>query len=102
MGSRTEDDYFYYVARQGDDIFAMQVGAIDGVLHDQLHPFTLSYGWHGLLIEPVGHLKRRLVSNYAGAPGLKFENAAIADEDGNRTLYRVRICLKAARSPQGA
>lgn len=90
FGSRTEEDCFYDIARQGSEIFAMQIGANDGIMHDQLHLFILAYGWHGLLVEPVKYLYDRLITNYAGAPGLMFENAAIADRDGTRTLYRVR------------
>ncbi len=87
---RSEDSYLLDVARRHDDVFFLQIGANDGVLEDHLHPFVHRFGWRGLLMEPIRSYYDRLVANYAGVPNLIFENKALADQDGPRTMYRLR------------
>jgi FkbM family methyltransferase len=68
----------------------VQIGANDGVSNDPIRKFVLKYGMRGVLVEPQPDVFARLQRNYDGVPGLAFENAAIAAEDGERELYRFR------------
>lgn len=71
------------------DIFFVQIGACDGVLHDPIRPFILRYGWNGILVEPLPDLFEQLKENYAGKNGLIFENIAIAEYITKKSLYRI-------------
>ena len=67
----------------------VQIGSNDGVLNDPLHDTIRTRQWTGVLVEPIPVIFDKLIANYAGVPGLLFENAAIADGDGGATIYTV-------------
>jgi FkbM family methyltransferase len=69
--------------------FALQIGAMDGVRFDPIHPFLSRGGWSGLLVEPLPDLHAALVENYRDVPGLRFANVAISDHEGEIVLNRV-------------
>jgi FkbM family methyltransferase len=69
--------------------FVLQIGAMDGVQFDPIHPFLRRGGWGGLLVEPLPDLFAALVENYRGVPGLRFANVAISSHEGSITLNRV-------------
>jgi len=71
------------------EFFFIQVGANDGVTYDPIRKYILKYHWHGILIEPQPDIFRKLVANYDGEAQLRFENAAIAPEDGVVSLFTV-------------
>ena len=78
-----------HAARRGDVSF-VQIGAHDGKTLDALWPFASALGWRGVLVEPQQAMFRALVANYAAVRDpsrLRFENAAVAREDGVATLY---------------
>jgi len=77
-------------ARRHSPLTFVQIGANDGVTSDNIHSLILEHKWSGILVEPVLELFQILQVNYAGVPGLKFEQAAIAEHDGEATMYRVR------------
>ena len=68
----------------------IQIGANDGVMNDPLRPLVLQYRLPGLLVEPIPDRFARLQANYAGQPGVEFEQCAIGEHDGEATIYRVR------------
>ena len=70
-----------------DNIVFVQIGANDGIIRDPLRDLIIRFGLSGVLVEPVPLAFERLKKNYEGVAGLKFENAAIAGEDGERILY---------------
>lgn len=70
-------------------LFFIQIGANDGVAFDPLRPCLLRHGWAGILVEPAPAVFQRLRANYAGQPGLVFENVAIAGECGEKILHMV-------------
>jgi FkbM family methyltransferase len=76
-------------ARSGRPLRFVQVGSNDGVVFDPLHSVVKAYGWSGVLLEPIPDLFAKLVANYAGYPGLEFENAAIGTSDGTVRLFTV-------------
>jgi FkbM family methyltransferase len=61
---------------------------MDGVKHDDLYPYVMSYDWTGVLVEPLPDMFEKLVENYFLKNGLKFENSAIANTE-DITIYRV-------------
>ncbi len=70
------------------DFFFVQVGAnVGDTPQDPLYRSVLKYGWHGLLVEPLTHAMEQLRSNYEGCDGLVFEQCAISDKAGDRTLH---------------
>ncbi len=69
--------------------FALQVGAMDGVFFDLLHPLLIEGGWEGLLIEPLPDMFALLQKTYASQPQLKLINCAISDHSGALPLYRI-------------
>lgn len=72
------------------DFYFVQIGANDGVIYDPISAYVKRYRWSGLLVEPVRSYFERLKENYRDCPGLSFENAAIADTEEERVLYRIR------------
>ena len=82
------------------NVFFVQVGSNDGLRVDPLRPWIVKCCWRGILIEPVQHLFEKLKHNYRDSEGLIFENAAIAETDGYKTLYR--LSEKAAHHPDYA
>jgi FkbM family methyltransferase len=73
---------------KNDKVHFLQIGAMDGVKHDDLYPYVMSYDWTGVLVEPLPDMFDKLVENYSLKDGLKFENSAIADTE-EVTIYRV-------------
>ena len=75
------------MARHGEALNFVQVGANDGVFGDPLRPYVLTRGWRGVLVEPQLAVFERLKANYAEcADRLVFENLAISSLD-KLTLY---------------
>lgn len=68
----------------------IQIGANDGVRNDPIRKLVVQHQLPGLFVEPLPDLFARLQANYAGHPGVLFEQCAVGDQDGEATLYRVR------------
>ena len=69
----------------------LQIGAMDGVRHDELYPYVMSFDWTGVLVEPLPDMFERLVNNYSLKDDLKFENSAITETDGFIDMHRVPL-----------
>jgi FkbM family methyltransferase len=68
----------------------LEIGANDGVTTDPLFPFIKSYGWRGVMVEPVPRTFERLAENYAVYPQVQLVNAAIGAQDGEQTIYAAK------------
>lgn len=86
-GARPLEQVLHALSESQPRAFFIQVGANDGMALDPLRHAVTVHGWSGILVEPVPYVFDRLVANYAGTPGLIFENVAIADADGERELH---------------
>lgn len=76
-----------------DDFFFIQVGANDGRIGDPIYELVTELGWRGVLVEPQKKVfEQSLLKTYAGYEGLVFENVAIADVAGQKTLYTLSFC----------
>lgn len=78
------NEALHRLARQ--DPYFVQVGAMDGVSFDPIHPFIANFKWAGLLVEPMPEQFSALKKNYAAHTNLKFSNEAVAEHDGTITL----------------
>jgi hypothetical protein len=67
----------------------VQVGAFDGRTNDPIHDLVRRHGWRGVLVEPQPEPFARLRETYAGVDGLVLVNAAVAEQRGSMTLWRV-------------
>lgn len=85
----TEQHFLDDLVAHGGEVSFLQIGAHDGKTNDPLHPYVVRHGWRGVLVEPVRDLFEQLRRTYAGFPQLAFENAALSDQDGVRTFYRL-------------
>lgn len=72
-----------------DEVTFIQIGAFDGLANDPLHDLVRRFRWRGILVEPQPEPFQRLRQTYAGQDGLEFINAAVADQAGSVTLWRV-------------
>jgi len=88
-----EDDpiaeHLHRFAQRHTDVFFVQVGAHDALAGDPISLYVQRDGWAGILVEPVPELFARLQRRYENRTDLVFENAAIAEQDGRRTFYRL-------------
>jgi FkbM family methyltransferase len=83
------DNLIYSLLISRDRVFFIQIGSNDGCRGDPLWTFRRYPNWHGILVEPVEYVFRRLVTNYAPwADRVAFENAAISNGDTSRPFYR--------------
>ena len=69
--------------------FFIEIGSNDGEQHDHLSPMIKSREWRGIMVEPVPYVFERLRRNYAGTKSISFENAAIADHDGQLPFFHL-------------
>jgi len=67
----------------------LQIGAMDGVSHDELNSYVQCFDWEGVLVEPLPDMFQKLLDNYSGKYGLEFECSAITEEDGEAEISRV-------------
>ena len=79
----------WYNHKKNGKINFLQIGAMDGVKHDELHRYIRNYDWSGVMVEPLPDMFDRLVQNYQDRPGLKFECSAITDVDGPIEMSRI-------------
>jgi FkbM family methyltransferase len=73
----------------GQDVFFVQIGAMDGIRFDPIHACVEELGWKGILVEPIPDLFEQLKKNYASCDGLTFVNSAIADFEGTIEMTRI-------------
>lgn len=88
-GVRSEAEWLRRIFGSRIDVFFLQIGAHDGKTDDYIYPIAWSQGWHGVLVEPVPSLFKRLVENYADSD-MRYENAALARQSGTMPFYRLR------------
>ena len=74
------------------DAVFIQIGANDGLTGDPLQGLLAAPGsrWRGVMVEPVAHLFTQLCERYGPRRGLRFEHAAIGEEDGTTAIHRIR------------
>lgn len=72
-----------------EDVFLLQIGAMDGKTFDPVYEYITRFSWCGLLVEPVQEHFSALREHYKGYDSIILANIAIGERDGVATLYRV-------------
>jgi len=52
------DRVLHHYGRKGEKLFSINIGAMDGVLFDELIGYTNSYDFKGLYVEPIPYRPR--------------------------------------------
>lgn len=79
-----------YLPVKGQEFTVVQIGANDGISNDPIYPFIKDRSWSGVLVEPIPSAFKKLSQTYGQIPNVKLENCAIAHQDGQMTMYRVK------------
>ena len=74
------DKSLHFLGKQNKEVFVLNIGAMDGVMFDEMIGYTTSYNFKGLYVEPIPYLFEKLKNNIPG--NNFFENSAISDYDG--------------------
>ena len=90
LGTRTDRDFLFNFARTKKDVFFLEIGANDGDRGDPIHYFVKEYNWSGIALEPVPDIFEKLKSTYRGNKNVRPICAALSNQDGRMTFYRVR------------
>ena len=56
------DKTLHYLGRNQEEVFVMNIGAMDGVLFDEMIGYTNMYNFKGLYVEPIPYLFEKLKS----------------------------------------
>jgi len=82
------DRVLHFYGRKSLKLFCINIGAMDGVMFDELVGYSKMYGFRGLYVEPIPYLFERLKTNFPEEGNL-FENAAISTENGTIQMMTV-------------
>ena len=81
------DKSLHYLGKKQTDVFVMNIGAMDGVLFDEMIGYTNMYNFKGLYVEPIPYLFEKLKNNIK--EGI-FENAAISEYNGEIEMMTIK------------
>jgi|LauGreDrversion4_2_1035121.scaffolds.fasta_scaffold12661_5 FkbM family methyltransferase len=74
--------------RKGEKLFTINIGAMDGLMFDELSGYSGMYNFSGLYVEPIPYLFNRLKNNLDNGKNI-FENAAISEYNGSITMLTI-------------
>ncbi|BAU13330.1 hypothetical protein LEP3755_38690 [Leptolyngbya sp. NIES-3755] len=78
-----------YYWQYNPDATLVQIGACDGVSNDPISGFIRRRNVRAVLVEPIESSFRKLKAVYADTPNARIVQAAIAQQDGLATFYKV-------------
>jgi FkbM family methyltransferase len=81
------DKSLHHLGKNQDQVFVMNIGAMDGVLFDEMIGYTNAYKFKGIYVEPIPYLFEKLKRNL-GDSNL-FENSAISEYDGTIDMMTI-------------
>lgn len=82
------DNALHYLGQnKTNKIFVLNIGAMDGMMFDEMHGYTTMYNFRGLYVEPIPYLFEKL-KNGIGSDNL-FENSAISDYNGEIEMIMI-------------
>lgn len=84
------DKGLHYIGKKGINTLVLNIGAMDGVLFDEMIGYTKMYNFRGLYVEPIPYLFDKLKSNIGDNSGNMFENAAISDYNGEIDMITIK------------
>src|SRR5260221_13965869 len=81
------DIMLHYFGQNNMKIFTISIGAMDGVMFDELYSYSTLYNFKGLYVEPIPYLFEKLKNNIS--PTNLFGNSAISDYDGEIEMITI-------------
>ena len=88
------DKSLHYLGKNDQNIFVMNIGAMDGVLFDEMIGYTKSYKFKGLYVEPIPYLFEKLKNNHPNDWLLCVEIVELLkDTDEKQLLEEVFVYL---------
>ena len=79
-------------ARNKKDFYFIQAGGNDGFINDPIFRFIKKYRWKGIITEPQKDVfEKRLKKTYQRQGNVILENAAISNEIGEKSLYKLSV-----------
>jgi FkbM family methyltransferase len=81
------DKGLHFLGKNEKNVFVLNIGAMDGVLFDEMIGYTNMYNFKGLYVEPIPYLFEKLKNNLGDDN--KFENCAISDYDGEIEMMTI-------------
>jgi len=82
------DKGLHYLGKNKNNVLVLNLGAMDGVLFDEMIGYTKMYNFKGLYVEPIPYLFEKLKSNI-GDDNM-FENSAISDYNGHIEMITIK------------
>jgi len=82
-------DGINYLNKTNKNIFAINIGAMDGVMFDELHSYKTQFNIKTLYVEPIPYLFDKLKTNIPDHENNLFENSAISDYDGKIKMITI-------------
>ena len=82
------DKSLHFLGKNYDQVFVINIGAMDGVLFDEMIRYTRTYKFKGLYVEPIPYLYEKLKNNIQD-DGNFFENSAISTYDGEIEMMTI-------------
>lgn len=81
------DKALHYLGQKQKEVFVINIGAMDGVLFDEMIGYSNMYNFKGLYVEPIPYLFEKLKQNLG--PTNLFENSAISSYDGQIKMITI-------------
>jgi len=82
------DRILHEKGRKGEKLFTINIGAMDGLMFDELAGYSGMYDFSGLYVEPIPYLYERLKNNLNNGKNI-FENAAISVYNGSIQMLTI-------------
>ena len=80
----------YSLSKKNSGVTVVQIGANDGITHDPIHKFIKRDNWKGVLLEPQSDVFHQYLKKiYAKNKGIITLCAAIGEQDGTQTIYKI-------------
>ena len=79
-----------YSKKNKKDFIVIQIGANDGINNDPIHKFIKRDKWKGVLLEPQKEVFDKFLTKvYKKNKEITLVNAALGEEDGFRSIYKI-------------
>jgi len=81
------DRALHYLGQNQKNVFVLNIGAMDGIMFDEMCAYSAMYHFRGLYVEPIPYLFEKLKNNMG--PDDLFENSAITDYNGEIEMIMI-------------
>jgi FkbM family methyltransferase len=81
------DKALHFLGKNNNSVFVLNIGAMDGVLFDEMIGYSTMYKFKGLYVEPIPYLFEKLKNNISSDNF--FENSAISEYNGEIEMMTI-------------